>query len=333
MAVLYLVEQGSTLKKEAGNFVIQKESTILQKVSSDLVEQIVIFGNVHLTTPVINHVLKEGIDCVFCSSYGKYHGRLISNESRFGALRKRQLEFCDNPSTNLAIAVQMVRGKLTNQRTLIMRQNRKKPSGAMVTSIDGLKEAIESLESVDRVDRLMGIEGYGSALYFAAFKNMLKNTLGFETRRRRPPPDPVNSMLSFGYTLLGYNTQSAISTVGLDPYIGFLHTPDRSRPSLVLDLIEEFRPIIVDSLVLWLVNTGVLGQDDFKQGDDLKRPVLMREDARKKFIRYYEERVQSSVSHPDGGRTSYRRCFELQARRLARVLTGQAKLYQPFLVK
>lgn len=333
MAVLYLVEQGSTLKKEAGNFVVQKESSVLQKVSSDLVEQIVIFGNVHLTTPVINHVLKEGIDCVFCSSYGKYHGRLISSESRFGALRKQQLRACDDLSTSLAIAVQMVRGKLANQRTLIMRQQRKKPSAAMAAGIVGLQESLGKLGTADRVGSLMGIEGHGSALYFTAFKEMLKERLGFEARHRRPPPDPVNSMLSFGYTLLGYNMQSAVSTVGLDPYIGFLHVPDRSRPSLVLDLIEEFRPIIVDSLVIWLANTGVLGRDDFRRGDDARRPVLMTDDARKKFLRYYEERVQSSVSHPDSGQTSYRRCFELQARRLARVITGQSKLYQPFLVK
>lgn len=333
MPVLYLTEQGSTLRKEGGTFIVTKDGQAISKLPAIKVEQVVIFGNIGLTTPVIHYLLQSGIDCVFCSSYGKYHGRLFSTESKFGLLRRRQLEAASSPNQRLAIAREVVRGKITNQRTLLMRYNRESALPELEQALAALEQSLRRVERAELLDSLLAAEGYASAQYYRAFRLLLKQEMGFVTRVKRPPTDPVSSMLSFGYTLLVYAMQAAIRVVGLDPFIGFLHATEYSRPSLVLDLIEEFRAIIVDSVVLRLVNTHMLSEQHFERTADQPRTVLTQE-GMKRFLTQFEERVQTQVVHPGTGtRATYRRIFELQARQLARVLTGQADTYQPFLVK
>lgn len=334
MPVLYLLEQGSTLHKDGEVFTITKEGRVLDKIPAIKVEQVVILGNVNLTTPVIHYLLKQGIDCVFCSSYGKFHGRLISTESKFGLLRQRQMETILQPERKLAIAKAIVRGKFQNQRTLLMRYHRELNLPQLDRTITELEKAIQRLETCAEPAILLGIEGSASAGYYRAFKDILKQDLGFVTRVRRPPTDPVNSLLSFGYTLLVYAVQAGISTVGLDPFLGFLHTTGYSRPSLVLDLMEEFRPIIVDSLVLWLINSRVMIQDDFRSPQEEGRMVVLTDDGVKRFIHHYEQKIQGRVYHRKAqGQVSYRRCFELQGRELAQVILGQETNYKPFLVR
>jgi CRISPR-associated protein Cas1 len=217
---------------------------------------------------------------------------------------------------------------------MLMRYLREKESGNLASTVDGLERSIEKLEAADDVGTIQGIEGYGSALYYNAFKSLLRQDLGFRARVRRPPRDPVNSLLSFGYTLLVYDIQAAIRTVGLDPFLGFLHSTEYSKPSLALDVMEEFRPIIVDSIVLRIVNTRVLTNKDFELSTERTGMVRMKQEAVKTFLQHYEERVQTTVIHPvPNTKAAYRRCFELQARQIARIVTGQQETYKPFLVK
>jgi len=334
MPVLYLTEQGATLRKEGDLLVISKEGQELKRVPAIKVEQVVVLGNINLTTPAISYLLEHGIDCVFCNSYGKYHGRLVSTESRYGLLRQRQLQCTTNSESKVKIAREIVRGKLLNQRTLLLRYRREHQLDGLVPVIDGLDGAVEKLKSASALGTLLGIEGTASSMYYAGLRMLLKHDLGFKARRRRPPPDPVNSLLSFGYTLLVYGVQSAVYAVGLDPFLGFLHATEYSRPSLVLDLVEEFRSIVVDSLVLRLINTSVITEDDFQRPEEPNKMVLLSPGGIKKFLHHFEERVQDEIQHPaTGQRVTYRRCFELQARQMARVILGQAERYTPFLVK
>lgn len=334
MPVLYLTEQGATLRKEGDLLLATKEGQQLIKVPAIKIEQVVVLGNINLTTPVINYLLQNGIDCVFCNSYGKYHGRLISTQSRFGRLRQCQLEATIDMPRKLAIAQEMVRGKLLNQRTLLMRYRRETDLPKLGRAIAVIEDTLSKLDSASEVSSLHGMEGTASAAYFAGFRHLLQQDLGFTARQRRPPPDPINSLLSFGYTLLVYGIQSAVHTVGLDPFLGFLHATEYSRPSLVLDLMEEFRPIIVDSLVLRLVNTKAIAEGDFEVPAERGKMVALTQDAIKKFVHHFEERVQTMVKHPETGyQVTYRRCFEIQARQLSRVLQGHEPGYKPFLVK
>ena len=228
MPVLYLVEQGATLRKDSLTFVVTKDNQVLQKIPASKVEQVVLFGNINLTTPVIHYLLDQGIDCAFCSSTGKYHGRLISTESKFGLLRQAQFQATTNQELKLAIATQVVRGKLSNLRTMLMRYAREREDPNITAAVDGMQQSLNRLENARDISSVQGIEGYGSSLYYNAFKGILKQDLGFRARVRRPPRDPVNSLLSFGYTLLVYDVQAAIRTVGLDPFLGFLHTTEYS---------------------------------------------------------------------------------------------------------
>lgn len=333
MPVLYLTEQGATLRKQGGLFVLTKDDEVLSKVPAVKVEQVVVFGNISLTTPVVQYLLQEGIDCVFCSSYGKYHGRLFSTESRYGLLRRRQLEAANDPARQLALARALVRGKVLNQRTLLLRYRREKALLELDQAVAGIEEACRRVARATTRDSLHAAEGYASAQYYRAFRALLKQDLGFVARVRRPPTDPVNAMLSLGYTLLVYAVQAAVRIVGLDPFIGFLHSTEYSRPSLVLDLMEEFRAIVVDSVVLRLVNTGMMTTQDFEAGED-GRAVLLTQQGLKKFLAQFEERVQTEVMHPvTKQRATYRRVFEWQARELARVVLGQQPVYRSFLVK
>ncbi|MGQ9546582.1 MAG: CRISPR-associated endonuclease Cas1 [Dehalococcoidia bacterium] len=334
MSVLYLLDQGSTLRKDGEVFVVTKDGETLQKIPAIMVEQVIVLGNINLTTPVIHCLLQQGIDCVFCSSYGKFHGRLISTESKLGLLRQRQMEFAINADNKLDVAKTFVQGKLQNQRVMLMRYRRELDLPQLDKTIAELERAIDKLRDCSELTLLRGIEGAASASYYRSFKEILKQDFGFSSRVRRPPTDPVNSLLSFGYTLLVYAVQSAVSTVGLDPFVGFLHSAEPSRPSLVLDLMEEFRPIIVDSLVLWLVNSKVMTEQDFERPQGEDRMVILTEEAIKRFIHHYELRLQTQVFHPRAqGKATYRRCFELQARELARAILKQEATYKPFLVR
>ncbi|MDY7019138.1 MAG: CRISPR-associated endonuclease Cas1 [Chloroflexota bacterium] len=333
MAVLYLTEQGATLKKKGDLFAISKDGQTLEEIPAIKVDQVIVFGNVNLTTPVIRYLLKQGIDCVFCSSYGRYHGRLFSTESKFGTLRQQQLQANSDPSRKLAIAKAVIEGKLLNQRTILLRYARERKNNELSLSCEVIWQCIKKIEQLNDINSLLGLEGYASASYFQAFKLIIKNDFGFDGRARRPPPDPVNSLLSFGYTLLTYDIQSAVHAVGLDPFIGFLHSTQYSRPSLALDLVEEFRTVIVDSVVLKLINSQIMNEHDFNTSQKGKA-VFLTQEGIKTFIHHYEGRVQTAVIHPaDKIKVTYRRSFELQARHIERTILAKEPRYQPFLIK
>lgn len=334
MPVLYLVEQGASLKKDGDTLLVTKDKEVLQKIPATKVEQVVLFGNVNVSTPVVHFLLENGIDCVFCSSHGKYFGRLVSTESRFGLLRQAQLRAASKPETRLAVAQMIVSAKLANQRTLLMRYLRESELPDLIAAVEGLKVGMDKIGRAQDLGTVLGTEGYCGALYFAAMRSVLKQDLGFRARVRRPPRDPVNSLLSLGYTLLANAAQASVRTVGLDAFIGFLHATEYSRPSLALDLMEEFRPLIVDSIVLRVVNNRILTEADFEVGADQGGMVRLKPEALKTYLGQFEERMQTVVIHPrTGTKVDYRRCLDLQARQLTRVISGQETEYQPFLAK
>jgi len=176
---------------------------------------------------------------------------------------------------------------------------------------------------------MLGYEGYGAALYFQAFATVLKGRFEFEKRTRRPPTDPVNSLMSLGYTLLSQNLHSMVETVGLHTHFGNLHLPQKNRPSLVCDLMEEFRALVVDSFVAYLINSNIFVEDDFTPPDE-RGGVYLHPDALKKFLKHWEERLQQKITHPHTGYSvSYRRCFELQVWEYVQVLSGEQEVYRP----
>jgi CRISPR-associated protein Cas1 len=301
------------------------------------IEQVVIFGNVQVTTPAIVFLLTRGIDAVFLSATGRYYGRLLSSSSRFGELRQRQMRLVDDAARSLPVAQQFVAAKLMNQRTLLQAFRLHRDHPVIGAAIASLSEMIERVPRTRQISSLMGVEGRGSATYFGAFKELLRQDLGFVARVRHPPRDPVNALLSFGYTLLAYAIQSVVESVGLDPYLGFLHAPAYSRPSLVLDLMEEFRPAVVDLIVLRMINRRELTGGDFRTDTgDPERPVLLGDEGRRRFLAAFEGRIRPREFGEEFGQEragqGFRRLFERQARQIARIALGQQASYQPWVM-
>ena len=326
MATLYVIEQGATVSKADGRIVVRKRRKILEEIPAIKVAQIVIFGNAQFTTPAVRFVLENNIDVAYLSSQGKYRGRLQLEPCKNASLRQNQYKRSLAPQFCLCISRNIVAGKIQNLLSFCQRQ-RDKGSG-LRGSLNTLRKSLRQVRTADTLDKVRGYEGAASAAYFRAFGHFLKVDLGFNGRNRHPPSDPVNALLSLGYTLLYNNVQSAINIVGLDPYQGFFHQTKHGHAALASDLVEEWRAVIVDSIVLHLINGGALRKKDFRKTRD---GIRLKPDGLEKFLKRYDGRLATEVLYsPLGCRLSYRQCFELQVRHLADVILGKEKLYVPY---
>jgi CRISPR-associated protein Cas1 len=260
-------------------------------------------------------------------------GRIEPALSKNSLLRAAQYRAAFNPATTITLARHMVRGKLSNMRVFLQRANRGLDDPALTQAVERLKMQLLAVDAADSTDQLRGMEGAGSAVYFGVFANLIKaEGMSFTKRVRRPPTDPVNALLSFGYALLANDLHSAVNTVGFDPYQGYLHVGHYGRPSLALDLMEEFRPLIADSVVLLCLNKRIIGPEDFTV--ELGNVCRLSEAARKKFLVQYEERKNTEIQHPIFDyKVTYQRCFELQARLLAKYLQGEIAEYPPLITR
>jgi len=332
MATYYVREQGAVVRKQDERLIVTKDGDTVAEIPMHQLDQLVVMGNIQLTTPVVAILLKSAVDVVFMSLGGRVRGRLMANESKFAELRLKQLQWMSDARANLSLAKPIVIGKLINQRVLLLHST---PvtllgRGQIDKSARGVAEMTERAKTADNADSLRGFEGKAGAWYWPAFKTLLKNDMGFTNRVYYPSTDPVNALLSFGYALLQKDVTAAVQLVGLDTYLGFFHTVQYGRPSLALDLMEQFRPLVVDPLVVDLVNREAIGPGDFSRGTDKAKPVLLKEDAVKRVIQQYEERITAVVRYPlTGEQATVRRCIELQTRQLARVVKGETPAYQP----
>ena len=331
MATLYLSEQQSIIKKRDGYLIVQYPDKRTVDVPLIKVSQVVVSGDVTLTTPALHTLLELGIEVCYLSMYGHFRGRLSPPVAKNAFLRREQHRAHADPQRALQVAQACVRGKLENMRTMLLRANRQVQDTEITTATVAMQRMLHQVPSASTIGALLGIEGNGSASYFGVFGKLLRGSMTFTRRRRRPPTDPINAMLSLGYTLLLHQVSAAIQIVGFDPYMGFLHQPRYGRPALALDLMEEFRPIIADSVVLDICNHRILTNQDFEEELGV---VHLKPTARKTFYAKFEERLQEEIQHPHFGyRTSYRRCMELQARLLGKWLTGEIPTYPPLSVR
>lgn len=356
MTTLYVTEPYSVVKKDGDTLVVhipanEKAGKEARKVTVPLlkIDQVVVLGDSSLTTQALSALLERKAEITFLTVYGQFRGRLVPTESRNGLLRLAQFRAHEDPQRRFDLARQFVQGKLHNQRTLLLRSNRQigndlvavacESIRVMLDQIQGLSPDVEPPPDPERpqvdtaLGSLQGLEGASAAQYFGAFSCLLRGdpALRFDHRTRRPPRDPVNALLSYGYTLLLHQCCAALQTVGLDTYIGYLHSAQYSKPALGLDMMEEFRAPVVDSVVLTLINNRILSAEDFLEelgGFRLKdRPRVT-------FLEKFEERLSAEIQHPIFGyKATYRRCLELQARLLAKALLGEAPVYPPFRVR
>ncbi|HQE92099.1 MAG TPA: CRISPR-associated endonuclease Cas1 [Anaerolineae bacterium] len=329
MAAVYVTEQGARLGIDHQRLEVRKDDAVVAEFPLGHVERVIILGNVNVTTPTLKRLMQAGIDLVFLSMDGQYYGRIQGELTPHIALRRAQYQRQGADVFVLALAQRIVAGKIRNQRVLLQRQKR-----AGHTELEATLAALDDYEAragrTQTLNALLGVEGSATARYFDGYRLLFDPVWHFDNRNRRPPRDPINVLLSFGYTLLTRAAESAVQTVGLDPYVGFLHKDVYNRPSLALDLMEEFRPLI-EGLVLHVCHHDMIHPGDFRPGDEAagERALVMERDAVKCYVAAYEGRMGQVIQHPrSGDMLPLWRFIELQAREIARCVREGTPDYQ-----
>lgn len=363
MTVAYVMEQYATITRESERLLIKKDGDTLHTLHLNKVDQLCVMGNVLLTPAVIRVLLRRNIDTTFMTLRGRYLGRLQPLMGKNILLRKEQFRRLDDASFALAAARSIVAGKCANMRTVLMRLNRNREEENLSDNILQLRNLVKQAAAAESIETVRGYEGRAAVVYFNGLaKGISEDGFTFVKRTRRPPTDPINALLSLGYTLLFNAVQSATAAAGFDPYLGCLHEIDYGRPSLALDLMEEWRPVIIDTLVLSVINLKVLTPDDFviepewdesetgfdagddstTQGDDSGTgekggvciPVRLTDAGFRKYIAQFERKLAQRIHYaPKNQNLTYRDCIREQVYHFARYVRGEEKEYRPMIIK
>jgi len=329
MPTLYVTEQGARLEKEYKRILVTLHDEVLMAVPVARLSEVVLVGWIGATTPALMLLLDAGVPLSFVTRAGKLRGRLAPPLGKNIPLRHAQYDRARDAGFCLRVSRSIVLGKLRNARALAYRLCRRHPD-CDIGDIDPIERAIQKASRATKLSTLRGVEGMAARAYFGLYRRALRPEMTFQRRSRRPPRDPANALLSLGYTLLTQNMVAACEVVGLDPYDGFFHADKYGRPALALDLVEEFRSVVVDSIVQTTINKKIIGPADFtsQEGCYLKGPGLRR------FLQQYSHRLNATVACPRANRAlSYQKIFEVQARSLAKVIQGRLDKYQPFRIR
>ncbi|MFI5398990.1 MAG: CRISPR-associated endonuclease Cas1 [Candidatus Binatia bacterium] len=330
---LYITGHGLSVGKSGEVLQIRDAKKLVQEARINEISQVNAFGNISLSAAAVQGLCWAEKPIAHFSFGGWFYGTTQGLGLKNVFLRREQFRRADDPAFGLRLARDIVANKIRNQRTLLQRNHIEPPALAL----QRLKHLAQQAAAAEEMAELLGIEGSAARFYFEHFGGMLKVDTGqeetlpafdFQRRNRRPPRDPVNALLSLGYALLSKDLTIVCHSIGFDPFIGFYHQPRFGRPALALDLMEGFRPLIADSAVLSAINTRMVTESDFMR---VGEAVALTPSGRKGFIRAYEQRIDTLVTHPlFGYRVSYRRVLEIQARLLARLVTGELMRYPGF---
>ena len=336
---VYVNSPDRYLSLDGENLVISQEGTEIGRVPLHNIERIMTFGHAGASPALMGKCVKNGIELVFMSRNGHFIARVEGEVKGNVLLRRQQYRIADNEKGSLEIARNMISAKLFNSRWVLERMIR--DHGARIdTDLFGkksefLNNSIKQARNCSDMDSLRGIEGEAASVYFSVFNDMIlqqKEDFAFDTRNKRPPLDNVNALLSFAYSMATGMCTSALESVGLDPYVGFMHTDRPGRRSLALDMVEEFRSVLCDRFVLTLINKRLVSNDDFVKRED--GAVLLTEDGRKNFFSAWQKRKSEELKHPfleekvEWGMLPY-----VQAMLLSRYIRGDLDCYPPFMWK
>ena len=330
---LYVQSRDAKLAKSGETLVVSVDDTRLATARLAETSQVVLLGNVRITTPCLHELMWRGVPVTWHSFGGWFYGHTTGNGHKNVELRTAQYRASFEAATCLRFAKGLVAAKIQNCRTLL-RRNWKRAESSQPVLVD-LKTDVHRAARAQSLPELLGIEGAAAARYFRAFDAMLaKDGCGgsprfdFQTRNRRPPTDPVNALLSFAYSLLVRSWTVTLAAVGFDAFRGLYHQPRYGRPALALDLMEPFRPLVADSVVVQAINNGEIRPEDFVSAAGA---VNLSASGRRRFIATYERRLGHEIVHPlFSYRVSYRRLMEMQARLFGRFLLGELPEYPNF---
>ncbi|NLX25277.1 MAG: CRISPR-associated endonuclease Cas1 [Lentisphaerae bacterium] len=324
--VLIVQKPGAQIGVRGENVEVRLKNEKLGGMALHQLKQVYLYGAVQITAQAAQLFLENDIPVAYFSAAGRFLGMLQGLGTSGTDARRGQYRLFEREDIRLHLAKEIIRSKIHNQRVMLMRNGEVEK-----TDIEEMKRLRNQTENADSLDTLRGLEGSAAALYFRLFASMLKSkgyNFDFNGRNRRPPRDPVNALLSLGYSMLAKELTGICHSVGLDPFIGFFHQPRYGRPALALDLMEEFRPLIADSVAISLLNRHELDEKDFIFSS---KGVFLNQQGRRAFWEAYFRRMDTLVSHPQFEyKMPYRRMLEVQARQLWRYLRGEAKTYCGF---
>ena len=333
---LYITTQGAYLNQDGETVVISVNHETIQRLPLHTICGIVCFGQVSCSPPLLGACSERGIHVSFLSEYGAFWARITGPVSGNVLLRREQVRRADNTSATLELARNFVLGKITNSRTVLQRAQRDHGADdATAHTITMLANVMLRVRNADNIDVLRGLEGEAANHYFGAFDSMIvaqKTTFFMQARSRRPPLDPLNTLISFLYTILAHDCEAALEGVGLDPQIGFLHALRPGRPSLALDLMEEFRAILADRVALSLINMNQVNAKGFETTES--GAVFMDKETRKTVLTAWQKKKTETLQHPFlNEKIEIGLLPHAQALLLARYLRGDLDAYPPFLLK
>ena len=336
---LFVTSEDIYLSLEGENVLANREGQVVARYPLHTLQTIVSFSYSGASPALMGACAQRSIGLAFCTPRGRFLARVSGENSGNVLLRRAQYRIADDPEACCQIAGTMIFGKLSNgaavvRRTLRDHGPRVGECGLEETAQTLRNQAKQALEATD-LENLRGLEGVGATAYFGVFDHLIlnrKTDFFFHGRNRRPPLDRVNAMLSFSYSLLAHDCASALESVGLDAYVGFLHRDRPGRSSLALDLMEELRPCMADRFVLTLINNRAIRPEDFQTQDS--GAVLLTEDGRKKFLKAWQERKRDIITHPYlEEKMSWGMIPYVQALLLARYIRGDLDGYPTFLWK
>ncbi len=333
---MYVQARGAKIAKVGDLLEVTVEDAKVAHARLMDVSQLVLQGSVYLTSPALHELMAREIPVTWLSHGGWFLGHTVGIGHKNVELRTAQYRASFDGTHCLRLARDLVIAKIRNQRTMLRRNWKRDALPEALLS--EFRQDVEAAEHARTLDQLLGVEGNSAARYFRHFSAMLSPPVSehdaetwrfdFERRTRRPPTDAVNALLSYGYSLLTRSTAVMLTAVGFDAYRGFYHQPRYGRPALALDLMEPFRPLIVDSAVLMVINNGEIGETDFVRAG---KAVNLNEKGRRSFIAAYERRLSQETTHPlFGYAAQYRQLLELQGRLLGRHLLGEIDRYPNF---
>ncbi len=336
---MFVTTEGTYLAKDGQTVQVKVEQKTLLRVPLINLDGIVCFGRVSCSPQLMAACAEAGVTISFLSPYGKFRAAVVGFSPGNVLLRREQYRAADSEDRSCQIARNIVAAKIANSRTVLMRSARDGPcpetAQALQQTATAMLDPLDSARKATLLDSLRGNEGDAAAKYFGVFEQMINDPdsgFRFNGRSRRPPLDEINALLSFLYTMLTHDARSACEAAGLDAAVGFLHRDRPGRPGLALDLIEEFRPYLVDRLVLSLINRKQITLSDFETTES--GAVLLQDKSRKTVLEAWQKRKQEEITHPFlEEKTTVGLLVHLQARLLARHLRGDLDAYPPFIWK
>lgn len=335
MSNIYVYEQGSIITINENRLIITKVNKEIESIPIELIDGVMIFGNIQVSTQSIHKLLSKGINITYLSKKGYNFGRL-ENSNKVNIERQRlQFKKSEDIFYSLEISKKFIEGKIRNQRTVLLRVNKQLKNKEIKEKIELMKRYIAKIEYVDDIESLMGMEGFCAKIYFDSLNYILNEEYRFKNRSKRPPRDPFNSIISFGYALLYNEVFNILGSKGLNPYVAFLHKDRNKHAALCSDIMEEFRPILIDTLSIYLLNNDKIIKEDFIFNVK-NNSVLLNKDGVSKVVSEFEKRILQKVSYVKeiNYKMNFREIIEYQISLLINsLMQDNPKIYKPVLIR